>query len=209
MARIALDTKIIEKLRLVSSKLNIKTSSVPDIIERLCDKTLELSKLVMKLSLVSKKTTLKDLFKELFYLEKLLTNKEKIMFEIFRESHNNHTISLKTIIKRMSWQKPCTTQEAKTLIDKLGEQGLIFKIEKCPHCGTPFYYLPDFCENCGHVLILQKKKFKDKRFRPRYAIEITDEGKSYVIELINSYIYMHAFFNSWNKYIGLKEASEL
>jgi len=140
----------------------------------------------------------------IFYLEKLLTNKEKIMFEIFRESINNHTTSLKSIIKRLSWQKPCTTQEAKTLVDKLEEQGLILKIKKCPQCGTSFYYLPDTCENCGHIFILQRVKFKDKRFRPRFAIEITEAGKFYVNELINVYIHIYVFFDTWNRYIGLK-----
>jgi len=209
MARVNLDSKVIEKLRKVSSTLSIDTKSVPDIIEKLCDKALELSNLVIKLSLVSKRTTLKEFLKELFYLEKLLTNKEKIMFEIYRESYNIHTISLKSIIKRLSWQKLCTTQEAKTLVDKLEEQGLILKIKKCPQCGTPFYYLPDVCENCGHIFILQKVNFKDKRFRPRFAIEITESGKSYVNELITSYIYMYAFFNSWNRYIGQKKSFKL
>ena len=204
MARIAFDTNTIEKLKSISSKLNIKAKSVSDIIEKLCDKALELNKFVKKLSITSKKTTLKDLFTELYYLEKLLTKKDKVMFEIFKESYNNHTLSLKSIIKRLSWQKKCKTQEAKTLIDRLEEQGLILKIEKCPQCGTPFHYLPDVCEKCGYIFILQKIKFKDKRFRPRYAIEITEEGKSYVNELINSYIYLYAFFDKWNKYIGLK-----
>lgn len=206
MALINLDLKIIEKLKLASSALSIDAKSVPYIIEKLCDKAFELSKFVMKLPLMSEKNTFKDFLKELFYLEKLLTNKEKIMFEIFKESYNRNTVFLKLIIKRLSWQKSCncTTQQAKDLIDELVDQGLILKIKHCPQCTTPFYYLPDMCENCGYIFIRQKIYFKDKRYRPRFAIEITDRGKSFVNSLIKRYLYIYNFFHKWNKYICLK-----
>ena len=204
MARIAFDIKTIEKLKSISSKLNIKAKGIPDIIEILCDKALELNKLVQILSLASKKTTLRDLFQELVYLEKMLTKKEKIMFYIFKERHNNRTVFLKSIIKRLSWIKPCKTQEAQNIIQGLEKEGFISIIKNCPHCGTSFNFLPDICENCGHIFILQKENFKDKRVRPRYAIEITDKGKIFVNELINGYIYIYAFFNMWNRYIGFK-----
>ena len=209
MARVAFDTKTIEKLKSISSKLNIKAKSVPDIIEKLCDKALELNTLVQILSLASKKTTLKDLFKELLYLEKLLTKKDKVMFYIFKEFYNNRTVFLKSIIKRLSWQKPCKIQEAQNIIRDLGNQGLISLIKGCPECGVSFNFLPDKCENCDHVIILQKIPYKDKRLRPRYAIEITAKGKKFVNGLINAYIYIYAFFNIWNRYIGLNKQKKV
>lgn len=203
MARITLDSKTFEKLRLVSSELNIKTKSVPDIIERLCGKTLELSKLIMKLSLVSKKTTLKDLFLELKYIDKLLTKKDKVMFYILKEFNNNRTVFLKSIIKRLSWSKPCKTQEAQNIVRNLEKQGLISLIKSCLQCGTSYNLLPDICDQCGHIFILQKMKFKDNRLRPRFAIELTDKGKFYINELINAYSHVYSFFNIWYKYLSL------
>ena len=204
MARIALDKNMIEKLKSTSLKLNIKAKSMLVIIEKLCDKALELNRLVQKLSLASKKTTLRDLVQELIYLEKMLTKKEKIMFYIFKEHYNNHTVFLKSIIKRLSWRKPCKTQEAQNIIRGLEKEGFILVIKNCPHCRASFNFLPNICENCGHIFILQKVNYKDKRFRPRFAIEITDKGKDFVNELINTYVYVYAFFNKWNEYIGLK-----
>jgi len=202
MARFTLDIKLIEKLRSVSSELNIKAKRISDIIKKLCDKALELNKIVKQLSLVSKITTLKDFFQELFYLEKLLTKKDKIMFFIFKESYNNHTVFLKSIIIRLSWIKPCKTQEAQNIISKLEQQGLVSIIKNCPQCGASFYFLPNMCKNCGYRFILQKVTFKDKRVRPRYAIDITENGKKFVNELIDAYINIYAFFNVWNKYLN-------
>ena len=204
MARIAFNTNTIEKVKSISSKLNIKAKSMPDIIEILCDKALELNNLVQILSLASKKTTLRDLFQELISLEKLLTKKEKIMFFIYKEWYNKRTVFLKSVIKRLSWLKTCTTQDAQNIKGELEKEGFISIIKNCSHCGTSFYFLPDICENCGHIFILQKENFKDKRARPRFAIEITDKGRVFVNELINGYIYIHAFFNMWNRYIGFK-----
>jgi hypothetical protein len=195
---------MLEILKYTSTELNIKAESVPDLIEKLCNYALELNKLVKKLSIQSKKCSLKDLFQELLFLEKILTKKERVMFFIFKKSYNNHIISLKSIIKRLSWQKDCTTQEAKNLINKLEKQGLVLKIEKCPQCGTPFYYLPNVCETCGYIFIRQKLQFQDKRFRPRFAIEITNKGKSFVNNLMEGYLHIHNFFHKWNKYICLK-----
>jgi hypothetical protein len=203
MARFAFNSEMLEILKFTSTELNINSESVPDLIEKLCNYALELDKFVKKLSLPSKKCSLKDLFQELLLLEKMLTKQDRVMFFVFKESYNNHTISLKSIIRRLSWQKDCTTQEAKTLIDKLEKQGLILKIEKCPQCSTPFYYLPDECENCDHIFIGQKINFQDKRFRPRFAIEITDAGKSYVNELIEGYMYIHKFFHKWSKFVSM------
>ncbi len=199
---IVFDTKIIEKLRSVSSELNINEKKVPDIIDILCDKAIDLNKNVKNLSLMPKKTTFKDLFQELFYLEKLLTKKDKVMFFIFKESHNNNTVFLKSIIKRLSWKKPCKIQEAQNIIRDLAKQGLISIIKKCPQCGTSFNFLPDFCESCGYKLLLQKINFKDKRLRPRYAIDITEKGKKSVNELIYAYINIYTFLNVWNKHLN-------
>ena len=204
MARIAFDTKTIEKFISISSKLNIKAKSVPDIIEKLCDKALELNNLVQILSLASKKTNLRDLFQELISLEKLLTKKEKIMFFIYKEWYNKRTVFLKSIIKRLSWLKTCTTQEAQNIKGDLEKQGLVSIIKDCPQCGASFNFLPNECENCGHIFISQKVNFKDNRSRPNFEIKITDKGKDFVNELINTYVYVYAFFNKWNEYIGLK-----
>jgi hypothetical protein len=200
MARITFESKTIEKLKSTSSQLNIKGKSISDIIDKLCEKALELSDNVKRLSFISKKNTLKDLSMELYYLDKRLIKKDIVLFEILKESYNNRTVFLRTIIKRLSWQKPCKTQEAQNIIRDLVKQGLISLIKSCPECGISFYFLPDKCENCGHIFILQKENFQDKRLRPRYAIEITEKGKIFVNELINAYIYIYAFFNKWNKY---------
>ncbi|MFX1305154.1 MAG: hypothetical protein ACFFBV_13030 [Promethearchaeota archaeon] len=142
------------------------------------------------------------LFKQLFYFEKKATKKERVMFFILREAHNNRTVFLKSIINRLSWTKPCTIQEAQNIIGRLEENGLISIIKKCPACDTSFNFLPNYCRNCGYKFIKQKVTFNDNRQRPRYAIEITDKGKSYVKELIESYLYINSFFASWNKYLG-------
>jgi len=204
MARIACEMKTIKKLELTSSRLNIKTTSVPDIIEKLCDKALELNGRIKNITQIFKKSTLRDLFKQLYYLEIKATKKEKVMFFIFKEMYNNRTVFLKSIIKRLSWIKPCTTQEAQNIIRKLERQDLISIIRKCPRCHTSFNLLPNTCENCGHIFILQKISFEDNRLRPRYAIEITEKGIEFVKELIETYHHINSFFFAWNKYVNLR-----
>ncbi len=56
-----------------------------------------------------------------------------------------------------------------------------------PFLKTIFHLLFHQCENCGKNLILQDIYFKDKFLRPRYAIEITDKGRVFVREGIQSY----------------------
>ncbi len=204
MVRIVCEMKTIKKLESTSSSLNIKATSVPDIIEKLCDKALELNKIIKNITQIFKKSTLNDLFKQLYYLEKKATKKEKVMFFIFKEMYNNRTVFLKSIIKRLSWIKPCTTQEAQNIIRKLERQELISIIRKCPKCYTSLNFLPDACENCGHIFILQKISFVDNRLRPRYAIEITNKGVEFLKELIEAYYYLNSFFYAWNKYVNLR-----
>jgi len=204
MVRIACEMKTIKKLELTSSRLNIKTTNVPDIIEKLCDKALELNGRIKNITQIFKKSTLRDLFKQLFYLEIKAIKKEKIMFFIFKEMHNNRTVFLKSIIKRLSWIRPCTTQEAQNIIRELEKQELISIIRKCPRCYTSFSLLPNTCENCGYAFILQKISFEDNRLRPRYAIEITDKGVEFIKELIEAYHHINSFFFAWNKYFSLK-----
>lgn len=204
MTRIAFDIKTLEKVKLISSQLNIKAKSLPDIVKKICDKALKLNNLVQILSLGSKKTNLRDLFQKLISLDKLLTKKERVMFFIYKEWYNKRTVFLGSIIKRLSWSRTCILQEAQNIKGDLEKQGLISIIKDCPHCGVSFNYLPNECENCGHVFILQEVDFKDKRSRPNFEIKITDKGKHFVIELINSYIYVFGFFYKWNEYIGVK-----
>ena len=67
-----------------------------------------------------------------------------------------------------------------------------------------FNSLPNTCKDCGHLFILQKVYFKDRRLRPRSAIEITNLGKKIIYELINEFYHINSFFRAWIKYINLK-----
>jgi hypothetical protein len=184
MVRIAFEKKTIRKIKSIRANLKIKSTSVPDIIEELCDLVLELYSTIKNMLKTSKKGTLRDLFKQLSYLEKNTTKKERVMFFILKEVSNNRTVFLKSIINRLSWTKPCSTQEAQNLFKGLEQEGLVLIIKHCPSCKTFFNLLPHFCEKCGHKFIQQKIFFNDKRSRPRYAIEITDKGRLYVKEII-------------------------
>ena len=142
MVRIAFEKRIIKKLESIRVRLEIKTTSVPEIIEKLCDIVFELNNIVKNTIKISKKHTLLDLFKQLLYLEKNSTKKEKVMFFILKEVSNNRTIFLKSVINRLSWIKPCSTQEAQNLIRKLERLGLISIIRHCPNCKTFLNFLP-------------------------------------------------------------------
>lgn len=203
MTRIAFDIKTIEKLESISSRLNIKANGVPEIIEKLCAKALKLNNLVQILSLASKKTNLIDLFKQFKSLDYLLTKKKIIMFFIYKEWYNKRTVFLESIIKRFSWLKTSSLQTALNIKDELKDLGLISIIRDCPQCGASFTSLPDECEKCGHIFILQEVHFKDNRYRPKFEIKITEKGKYFVNELINASVYVYAFFNKWNEYIGI------
>ncbi len=150
------------------------------------------------------KHTLKDLLNQLYQWEKKATKKEKIMFFIFRESMNGNIIFLKSIIKRLSWSKSCTTQEAHNLIRRLEKQGLIFILKSCPNCDHPLNFISNKCEKCDYVVFSQEFDFKDKRLRPRYAIKITDKGIAYVKELIKEYLHIQSFLISWYKHESIK-----
>lgn len=204
MAHIAFKIDTIVKLESVSSSLNIKAKSVQEQVEKLCDKVLEQNKIIKKRSGLSEKSTLSDLFKQLFCLEKKITKKEVVLFFILRETHNKHTVFLKSIMKRLSRLKSCTPQEAQNIARDLKMQGLILIIKKCPKCGMTFNSLPNACKDCGHIFILQKVSFKDKRLMPRSAIEITDSGKKLICELINEFKHINSFFRAWTKYTRLK-----
>ena len=121
------------------------------------------------------------------------------MFFILKEVSNGITVFLKSIINRLSWIKTCTTQAAQNIISELEKTGLITKVKECPNCKTIFRLLYHQCENCGKKLILQNIYFKDKRLRPRYAIEITDKGRNFVKEWVQSYLSIDSFFNTWNR----------
>jgi hypothetical protein len=204
MVRIAFEKRIIKKLESVRVRLEIKTTSVPETIEKLCDRVFELNNIVKNTIKTSKKHTLLDLFKQLLYLEKNTTKKKKVMFFILKEVSNNRTVFLKSVMNRLSWIKPCSTQEAQNLIRKLERLGLISIIKRCPNCITFFNFLPHQCAKCGHKFIQQKITFKDKRLRPRYAIKITDTGRLYIKEIIESYRYINSFLRTLNNYIRLK-----
>ena len=204
MAYIAFKIDTITKLESVSSSLNIKAKSVQEQVEKLCDKVLEQNKIIKKISGPSEKSTLSDLFKQLYYLEKKTTKKEVVLFFILRETHNKRTVFMKSIMKRLSRLRSCTPQEAQNIARKLKRQGFISIIKKCPKCGMTFNSLPNACKDCGHLFILQKVSFKDKRLRPRSAIEITNSGKKIICELIVEFIHINSFFKAWIKYISLK-----
>ena len=165
---------------------------------------LEPIKIMKKRSGVSENSTLPDLFKQLFCLEKHITKKEVVLFFILRETHNKRTVFLKSIMKRLSRLKSCTPQEAQNIARELNRQGLISIIRKCPKCGMTFSSLPKACKDCGHQFILQKVSFKDRRLRPRSAIEITNSGKKIINELINEFNHINYFFRAWIKYISLE-----
>ncbi len=204
MAYIAFKTDTITKLESISFSLNIKAKNVQEQVEKLCDKVLEQNKIIKKISRPSEKFTLSDLFKQLFYLEKKITKKEVVLFFILKETHNKRTVFLKSIMKRLSRLKSCTPQEAQNIARDLKRQGLISIIKKCPKCGMLFNYLPNVCKDCDHLFILQKISFKDRRLRPRSAIEITESGKKLIGELINEFNHINSFFRAWIKYIRLK-----
>lgn len=141
---------------------------------------------------------------ELFYFEQKTTKKERVLFYILKESVNNRTVFLKSVVKRLSWIKPCIIQAAQNIVKDLNKQGLISLVKDCPNCKTGFIYLPTACPNCGMKLILQEITFKGKSYRPRFSIEITEEGKKYVSDLIKSYNAISSFFIAWNSYVSLK-----
>jgi len=165
---------------------------------------LEPIKIMKKRSGVSENSTLPDLFKQLFCLEKHITKKEVVLFFILRETHNKRTVFLKSIKNRLSRLKSCTPQEVQNIARELKRRGLISIIKKCPKCGIAFSSLPNACKDCGHLIILQKIYFKDRRLRPRSAIEITNLGKKLIYELIDEFNHINFFFRAWIKYISLK-----
>jgi len=122
---------------------------------------LEQNKIIKKRSRLSEKSTLSDLFKQLICLEKKITKKEVVLFFILRETRNKHTVFLKSIKKRLSRLKSCTSQEAQNIASELKSKGLISIIKNCPKCGMTFNSLPNTCKDCGHIFILQKVFFKD------------------------------------------------
>jgi hypothetical protein len=131
------------------------------------------------------------------------------MLFIFKETINNHTIFLKSIIKRLSWVKPCTPQEALNIIKNLETQGLILVIKKCQNCGINYNVIPYKCENCGHIFILSKNSFENKRLRPRFIIEITKMGISFVNHLIETQFYVNSFFQVLQRYKYTKNSVEI
>lgn len=141
---------------------------------------------------------------ELFYFEQKTTKKERVLFFILKESTNNRTVFLKSVVERLSWIKTCIIQAAQNIVKDLNKQGLIFLVKDCPKCKTKFIYLPEACPNCGKKLILQKITFKGQKYRPRFSIEITEKGKKYVSDLIKSYNAISSFFIAWNSYVSLK-----
>jgi len=199
MVRIAFEKKTIRKLESIRVHFKMKAESVSELVDELCETIYELNSIIADLVKISKKNTLLDLLKQLLILEKNSTKKERLLFFILKELSNSRTVFLKSIINRLSWMKPCTTQEAQNIIKTLEKQELVIIIKECPNCTASFHLLFDRCENCGNKLILQNVYFKDKRLRPRYAIEITDKGKLFVREWIQSYLSIHSFFNIWNK----------
>lgn len=202
MVRIAFEKKIIEKIKSLRVSFKIKAISVPEIIEELCLKVFELNNAIKNIEKSSGQNTLTDLLIQLLYLEKKATKKERVLFFILKEGINDRTVFLKSIIKRLSWKRPVTTQEAQNIIIKLEKQGLVSVVKHCPNCKTDFKFLPHQCEKCGYKLILQDVSFRDKRLRPRYVIEITVKGIDFVKELIKSYHYIDSFFSAWEKYFS-------
>ncbi|MFX0024501.1 MAG: hypothetical protein ACFE9S_19460 [Candidatus Hermodarchaeota archaeon] len=164
---------------------------------------------LVNLKKVSIKNRVNVLFKQLYSFEEKATKQERIMFFILKETYNNRTVFLKSIMNRLSWKKPCSTQEAQNIIKCLERQGLILIIKACPTCSTAFNYLPNYCKNCGYKIIKQIISFKDKRLRPRYAIEITEKGKEFVNELIIAYYNIYSFFNTWSNSINHKSTKNL
>ena len=199
MVRIAFEKKTIKKLGSIRFHLKMNATSVPELVDELCDTVSELNNIITHIKKTSKNNTPLDLFKQLLYLEKNSTKKERVMFFILKEVSNGNTVFLKSIINRLSWIKTCTTQAAQNITTELEKTGLITKVKECPNCKTIFHLLFDQCENCGKKLILQDIYFKDKRLRPRYAIEITDKGRSFVKEWVQSYLSLDSFFNTWNR----------
>ncbi|KKK59562.1 hypothetical protein LCGC14_3033150 [marine sediment metagenome] len=199
MVRIAFEKKTIKKLGSIRFHLKMNATSVPELVDELCDTVSELNNIITHIKKTSKNNTLLELFKQLLYLEKKSTKKERVMFFILREVSNGHTVFLKSVMNRFSWLKTCSTQNAQNLISELEKNGLITIVKECPNCKTIFRRLHHQCENCGKKLILQDIYFKDKRSRPRYAIEITDKGRVFVREWVHSYLSLDTFFNTWKR----------
>jgi len=200
MTRIVCEKKTIKKLRLTSASLNIKETNLAIVIETLCDRALELNRFIKNITKQSKNTSLRDLLAQLYSLEKKTTKKERVMLFIFKETINNRMLVLKLIKKHLSEMKPCTTQEALNIIRELEIQGFISLIRKCPKCNSEFNILPIKCAKCGHIFITQKTYYKDKRWRPRFAIEITKIGKNFVNELIKINFYINSFLQEFQRH---------
>ncbi|MFW9821589.1 MAG: hypothetical protein ACFFE4_01555 [Candidatus Thorarchaeota archaeon] len=199
MVRVAFNADLIKKVNSTSKNLRIKGETIPEKIDKLCNRALDLKKNLFETSQNVKIYTFRDLLNQLHYWEKKATKKEKVMFLIFKELINNRTTVLKSILKRLSWNKPCRIQEAQNLIKNLEKQGLVLRVNNCPNCKSPFNYLSDNCEKCGYELIIQEVDMQDKRLRPRYAIMITEKGITFVKELMTEYHQIHHFFITWYK----------
>jgi hypothetical protein len=200
MVRVALDSELIKKLELTRVRLRIKARLIPQLLDQLCDKALELNTLLAFTSKNRKKNSLREFMNQLYSWEKKATKKERIMIFVFKESLSGRAIFLKSIIKRLSWTKPCTTQEAHNLIERLVKEDLVFILRNCPKCGTLLRFNSNTCEMCAHKLFSKGFDFKDKRARPRYAIQITDKGREYVKLLISEFLYIHSFLMKIFKY---------
>lgn len=210
MVRIAIEKKTIRKLGLIRVHFKINNAgSMSDIIEELCNIALELNRIIQNITIPLNNWSLKDLFRQLYALEKTITKKERIMLFVFKETINNRKIFLKSIIKRLSWVKPCTLQEALNIIKKLETQGLILTIRKCQKCGINFNVIPYKCDNCGHIFILNKNSSKNKRSRPRFIIEITKLGISFVNHFIETQFYVNSFLQVLQSYKYTKNSEEI
>ncbi|MFX1487566.1 MAG: hypothetical protein ACFFBI_00340 [Promethearchaeota archaeon] len=197
----AFSSELTKKVDSTCSILGIKAPRLPDKIDQICDKALELHSLLIQFRMSTKKYSFKDLLNQLNYVEEI-PQKDLVMFYIYTESLRHRTVIYKMIMKRLSWSKSkvCSLQAVENLIEDLEKEGLTIRIRNCPRCNKSFNHLPDKCEFCGHVIITQKLTFKDKRSRPKLAVELTENGRYYVRELIKTYRTISSFFLAWYKY---------
>ena len=200
MTRFAIGKKMPKTLELVRSRFQIEETNISAIVEILCDKILDLNNTINIIGETNEKFTLPDLLKQISYLSQRTTKKERILFFIFEETKRNRTVFLDSITKCLLLKNPCSRQEALNIVEDLEKKELIIRIRGCPACETPFINLAIQCDKCGHQLILQPVSFKDKRSRPRFAIEITKKGRLYLKETMRAFFNINSFFAVWRNF---------
>jgi predicted Zn-ribbon and HTH transcriptional regulator len=146
-------------------------------------------------------SNINTLLDEISNLDKLLTKEDCTLLLILTETHKNRLVVLKSIIRRLSLTKKCSLYDAQNIINSLKKKQLVEVIRNCPKCGLAFSYLPITCEECGYHFNVLTTLENDKRCRPKYIVDITEKGRSYISTKIDTISKANSFISKWRDFV--------